>query len=199
MKKSPHATRTQLAILRAIQTIGRAAGSTQIATILRGWGIRLSERTVRLRLLELDRVGWTQLLSRRAGRILTDAGREEATRQNILARMAFFVSGRIDELNYRMDFSLRTRTGTLVVNTTLLPADALEAALDAMQPVFAAGLGMGTRLAVLRPGEICDDRLGTRVPEGRVALVTVCSVSLNGILLKEGSTFSKATGVCNAL
>lgn len=182
----PHATRAQLAILRAILTIGRAAGSTQIAAVLRGWGIRLSERTVRLRLLELDRAGWTELLSRRAGRVLTDAGREEATRQNILARMAFFVSGRIDELNYRMDFSLRSRAGTLVVNTTLLPADALEAALDAMQPVFAAGLGMGTRLAVLRPGEISDDRLGTRVPEGRVALVTVCSVSLNGILLKEG-------------
>lgn len=186
MKKSPHATRTQTAILRAILTIGRAAGSTQIATILRGWGIRLSERTVRLRLLELDRLGWTQLHSRRAGRVLTDAGRAEATRQDVLSRMAFFISGQIDELNYRMTFSLRARTGTLVVNTTYLHESALPAALGAMQPVFAAGLGMGTRLAVLRPGEIADDRLGTRVPPGRIALVTVCSVSLNGILLKEG-------------
>ena len=186
MKKSPHATRTQTAILRAILTIGRAAGSTQIATILRGWGIRLSERTVRLRLLELDRLGWTELHSRRAGRILTDAGRAEATRQDVLSRMAFFISGQIDELNYRMTFSLRARTGTLVVNTTYLHESALPAALGAMQPVFAAGLGMGTRLAVLRPGEIADDRLGTRVPPGRIALVTVCSVSLNGILLKEG-------------
>ena len=186
MKKSPHATRTQTAILRAILTIGRAAGSTQIATILRGWGIRLSERTVRLRLLELDRLGWTALHSRRAGRVLTDSGRAEATRQDVLSRMAFFISGQIDELNYRMTFSLRARTGTLVVNTTYLPESALPAALGAMQPVFAAGLGMGTRLAVLRPGEIADDRLGTRVPPGRIALVTVCSVSLNGILLKEG-------------
>ena len=183
---APRATRTQTAILRAILTIGHAAGSTQIASVLRGWGLRLSERTVRLRLLELDRAGWTELRSRRAGRVLTDSGRAEATRQNVLSRMAFFISGQIDELNYRMGFSLRARTGTLVVNTTFLPEAALEEALETMRPVFAAGLGMGPRLAVLRPGDISDDRLGTRVPEGRVALVTVCSVSLNGILLKEG-------------
>lgn len=183
---APHATRTQTAILRAILTIGHAAGSTQIASVLRGWGVRLSERTVRLRLLELDRLGWTELRSRRAGRVLTDSGRAEATREDVLSRMAFFISGQIDELNYRMDFSLRTRTGTLVVNTTFLPETALGEALETMRPVFAAGLGMGERLAVLRAGETCDDRLGTRVPAGQVALVTVCSVSLNGILLKEG-------------
>lgn len=183
---APRATRTQTAILRAILTIGHAAGSTQIASVLHGWGVRLSERTIRLRLLELDRRGWTELRSRRAGRVLTDSGRAEATRQDVLARMAFFISGQIDELNYRMGFSLRTRTGTLVVNTTFLPEAALEEALETMRPVFAAGLGMGKRLAVLRAGDTCDDRLGTRVPAGQVALVTVCSVSLNGILLKEG-------------
>ena len=183
---APHANRTQTAILRAILTIGRAAGSTQIASVLRGWGVRLSERTVRLRLLELDRLGWTELRSRRAGRVLTEAGRAEATREDVLSRMAFFISGQIDELNYTMDFSLHAPDGTLVVNTTFLSEDDLPAALEVIRPVFAAGLGMGKRMAVLHAGEVCDERVGTRVPAGQVALVTVCSISLNGILLKEG-------------
>ena len=61
-------------ILKVLLRLGRPAGSSQIAELLRGWGVDLSERSIRLYLLQLDADGLTELISRRAGRALTAAG-----------------------------------------------------------------------------------------------------------------------------
>ena len=172
-------------ILKVLHRIGRPAGAAQVAELLRGWGVDLSERSVRLHLLRLDREGWTRLESRRAGRTLTAKGKTELEQGDVIERLGF-VSGQIDELNYRMGFSLRAGMGSLVVNTTLLAAREETAALEVVRPVFAAQLGMGSRLLVLRAGAVYDVARAAVVPRGKIALVTVCSVSLNGIFLKEG-------------
>ena len=172
-------------ILKVLHRIGRPAGAAQVAELLRGWGVDLSERSVRLHLLRLDREGWTRLESRRAGRTLTAKGKTELEQGDVIERLGF-VSGQIDELNYRMGFSLRAGMGTLVVNTTLLAAREEAAALDVVRPVLAARLGMGSRLLILRAGATYDAARAAIVPRGKIALVTICSVSLNGILLKEG-------------
>ena len=172
-------------ILKVLHRIDRPAGATQVEELLRGWGVDLSERSIRLYLLQLDAEGFTQLHSRRAGRVLTAKGRAELEKGDVIERMGF-ISGQIDELTYRMGFNLRGGMGTLVVNTTLIPAREEVAALDVVRPVYAARLGMGTRLLVLRAGAIYDVRRAAVVPRGKIAMVTVCSVTLNGILLKEG-------------
>ena len=172
-------------ILKVLLRINRPAGASQVEELLRGWGVDLSERSIRLYLLQMDAEGLTQLQSRRAGRVLTAKGRTEIEKGDVLERMGF-ISGQIDELTYRMGFSLRSGMGTLVVNTTLLAAREEVAALDIVRPVFTARLGMGTRLLVLRAGAIYDLRRAAVVPRGKIAMVTVCSVTLNGILLKEG-------------
>ena len=172
-------------ILKVLHRIDRPAGATQVEELLRGWGVDLSERSIRLYLLQLDAEGFTQLHSRRAGRVLTAKGRAELEKGDVIERMGF-ISGQIDELTYRMGFNLRGGMGTLVVNTTLIPAREEVAALEVVRPVYAARLGMGTRLLVLRAGAIYDVRRAAVVPRGKIAMVTVCSVTLNGILLKEG-------------
>ena len=175
----------QQRILKVLHRLGRPAGSSQIAELLRGWGVDLSERSIRLYLLQLDEAGLTQLESRRAGRSLTAKGLAEVEQGPAIERVGF-IAGQIDELNFRMGFRLRAGMGTLVVNTTLLPARDEVAALDVVRPVFAAQLGMGSRLLVLRAGAVYDVARAAVVPRGKIALVTVCSVSLNGIFLKEG-------------
>ncbi|HAL92155.1 MAG TPA: hypothetical protein DCM68_03925 [Verrucomicrobia bacterium] len=172
-------------ILKVLHRIDRPAGSSQIEELLRGWGVDLSERSIRLYLLQLDADGLTELRSRRAGRVLTAKGRAEVEQGDVIERMGF-IAGQIDELNYRMGFSLRAGMGTLVVNTTLLPAKDEVAAIEIVRPVFAARLGMGSRLLVLRAGAIYDASHASSVPRGKIALVTICSVTLNGIFLKEG-------------
>ena len=183
MKLTPAEIKTR--ILKVLHRIDRPAGATQVEELLCGWGVDLSERSIRLYLLQLDAEGFTQLHSRRAGRVLTAKGRAELEKGDVIERMGF-ISGQIDELTYRMGFNLRGGMGTLVVNTTLISAREEVAALEVVRPVFAARLGMGTRLLVLRAGAIYDLRRAAVVPRGKIAMVTVCSVTLNGILLKEG-------------
>ncbi len=178
-------TEVQRRILKALHRIDRPAGATQVATVLRGWGVDLSERSIRLYLLQLDEEEFTQLQSRRSGRVLTAKGKAELEKSDVIERMAF-ISGQIDELNYRMGFSLRLGKGTLVVNTTLVSAKEEMAALEIVRPVLAARLGMGTRILLLRAGATYDTRRAAVVPRGQIAIVTVCSVTLNGIFLKEG-------------
>ena len=172
-------------ILKVLHRIERPAGATQVGELLRGWGVDLGERSIRLYLAQLDDEGFTQLQSRRSGRVLTAKGKAELEKSDVIERMGF-ISGQIDELNYRMGFNLRSERGTLVVNTTLLPAKDEIKAIEIVRPVFAARLGMGTRLLVLRAGATYDLQRAGVVPRGKIAIVTVCSVSLNGILLKEG-------------
>ena len=183
MKLTPAEIKTR--ILKVLHRIDRPAGATQVEELLCGWGVDLSERSIRLYLLQLDAEGFTQLHSRRAGRVLTAKGRAELEKGDVIERMGF-ISGQIDELTYRMGFNLRGGMGTLVVNTTLISAREEVAALEVVRPVFAARLGMGTRLLVLRAGAIYDLRRAAVVPRGKIAMVTVCSVTLNGVLLKEG-------------
>jgi HTH-type transcriptional regulator, global nitrogen regulator NrpRI len=172
-------------ILKVLHRIDRPAGASQVEELLRGWGVDLSERSIRLYLFQLDEEGFTELKSRRAGRVLTARGKAELEKGGVIERMGF-ISGQIDELTYRMGFILRAGMGTLVVNTTLLPAKDEIAALEIVRPVFAARLGMGSRLLVLRAGATYDVARAAVVPRGKIAMVTICSVTLNGILLKEG-------------
>jgi len=172
-------------ILKVLHRIGKPAGATQVGKLLRGWGVDLSERSIRLYLLELDQDGSTQLKSRRLGRVLTTKGIDELKKYDLTEPMGF-VSGRIDELSYRIGFSLRGGMGTLVVNTSFLPASDEVAVIERIRPVFAARLGMGSRFLIVRAGQPYNTQPDAVVPQGEIALVTVCSMSVNGILLKEG-------------
>ena len=72
--------------------------------------------------------------------------------------------------------------GTIITNISTIEKGYLVRALEYMNPVFGKKLGMGTRLAIAREGE---QLAGVKVPKGMVMLGTVCSVTVNGIMLSE--------------
>jgi repressor of nif and glnA expression len=72
--------------------------------------------------------------------------------------------------------------GTIITNIFTIETGVLVRALEYMNPVFGKKLGMGTRLAIAREGE---QLAGIKVPMGMVMLGTVCSVTVNGIMLSE--------------
>lgn len=170
------------AILRVLRDIGRAAGAARIQERLAAAGSDLQPRTVRFYLLQLDREGFTRTVSRRAGRELTDRGLEELECANIVQKVGF-IGSRIDSLVYRMTYDLQAGTGTIVANVAVIPRQGLVRALEVIRPVFVCRLGMGTKLAVVPEGELVGH---TRIPEGHIGLATLCSVTANGILLKQG-------------
>lgn len=168
-------------ILKVLHDAEEPIGASKIAERLYSLGLAARPRTVRFYLLQLDRAGLTQRVSRRHGRVLTDAGREELAMANVMEKIGF-VAAKVDTLGYRMEFSLRRGEGTIIANMGLISRKDLGRALMAMKPIFDARWTMGDRLFLAMQGEKIG---GMTVPQGKVDIATVCSVTVNGILLSE--------------
>jgi repressor of nif and glnA expression len=174
--------RARAAILRVLGEADGPLGASHIAAALQACGIVLQARTVRYYLQQLDDAGLTRLVTRRLGREITERGREEVTRSAAVERLGI-VAARVDTFAYRMTFRPRDGSGTVVINRSLLSPSDLGGAMREMKAVFDAGFAIGRRLVVGQLGT----RLGSLiVPEGRLAMGTICSVTLNGVLQKEG-------------
>jgi repressor of nif and glnA expression len=172
----------RLAILDILSRSGRALSSPRITELLIGQGIDVSERSVRLYLISLDDEGFTENLGRR-GRIITEKGKREADASRVLEGIGL-LSGRIDAMAYRVDFDPSLRRGSVVINISFVPVDGFtEERRILIERVFQSGFSMGTMLALFAAGERCG---GSTVPEGHVGIGTVCSITLNGVLLRRG-------------
>jgi repressor of nif and glnA expression len=174
--------RKVLAILNTLGDSQEAVGSTIIAKRLKEQGIELSERTVRYHLRLMDERGLTRLAGRRDGRIITELGQAELKKAMVTHKVGFVFS-RIEVLAFRTNINLDTRTGSIPVNISFFRKEDLNKALRAMKPIFQAGFCASDLVAVANEGEVIGDLV---VPEGKAALATVCSVVVNGALLKAG-------------
>ncbi len=173
--------RKMMAILRVLHEAPKPQGSQRIAETLMLSGIDLGERTVRNYLAQADKLGWTENLGRR-GRRLTILGRNELENALVLDKVGF-VSAHVDSLSFQMDFDPVARRGRVILNvSTLAPRD-FRPALERLTAAYNAGLGMGRRVAFGVAGETIGS---FEVPQGCIAIGTVCSVSINGLLLKAG-------------
>lgn len=174
--------RVKTAILKALHDFGGPVGASRLVDRLADMGIDMRPRTVRFYLLQLDGEGMTQRVSRRRGRTLTARGMEELAHANVAEKVGF-IAARVDALAYRMTLNTGSGLGSIITNVGIVRARDTERALRRVRAVIRAGLGMGDRVALAHAG----NRLGAiAVPAGRLAIGTVCSVTLNGVLLDHG-------------
>jgi len=175
--------REKIAILRILAEAQGAAGSKVIARRLKDeYGIDLSERAVRYHLGLLDDRGFTRKVSRRSGRDITAAGFEELDNARVADKVGFVIE-KIEKLAFQSSFDPVSQSGQIPVNISLFPEERFSWILRAMSPAFKAGLCVSDMVAVAAAGE----RLGGRlVPPGQLGLATVCSIVINGTLLKAG-------------
>jgi len=171
----------RLSILRMLGEINRPTSSQKITEYLNSRGYDVSERTVRFHLLAMDQEGLTEYVGRH-GRRLTELGRQELSRARVYEKVGF-LNARIDEMTCLMGFDPETRKGRVIVNTSLLRLEDVEAAAEAIIPVFRAGFSMGNRISLFLPGQKMGE--GT-VPPGHVAIGTVCSFNMNGVMVRNG-------------
>lgn len=170
-----------LEILDILRSHPEPMSSTAISGYLQDEGFDISERTVRHYLLMMDKEGFTENHGKK-GRVITAAGRTEVEGYKTIERVGF-LSAKIDQMTYAMNFDLDRREGTLIVNTIIVkPAD-FKKCVHKICDVFKYGYAMGHLVALHAPGEASGN---TRVPDGCIGISTVCSVTLNGVLLKHG-------------
>jgi len=168
-------------ILKTLSNSQEALGARIIARRLKDLGIELGERAVRYHLKLMDERGLTQLAGR-DGRLITESGVEELKSALVREKVGFAIS-RIELLAFRTDFDLIRHTGWVPVNISFFPKEEFEKALHVMKPVFSAGLCVSELVAVAEEGQIFGELI---VPKGKVALATVCSIVINGTLVKAG-------------
>lgn len=169
--------RKMVAILRVLSGYAEPLGARELARELGRLGIELSERQVRYHLQFMDERGLTLAVGN-AGRVLTDLGRAELDSALVHEKVGF-VAARIDRLAYATSFDIESGTGDVILNVSRLRVEDLPQALDAARAAMDADLCMSHLAIVAHEGEV----LGDPVPEGMVAVGTVCSVTLNGVLL----------------
>ena len=181
----------RLAILRILQEADRPVGSSKITERLLAEGHEISERTVRFYLRSMDEEELTENLGRR-GRRITRRGIGELSSARIIEKVGY-LAAKIDQLTYRMNFDISSKTGTVVVNVSMVEKSQLKSAAPLIKRVFDAGYAMGRLMSLLSPGERVGD---LAVQEGMVGIGTVCSITLNGVLLAHGiPTYSRFGGL----
>ena len=173
--------RKVIAILKILRDSKVPLGARVIAQQLKTWGVELGERAVRYHLKLMDERGLTRLIGR-DGRLITEAGIEELKDALVRDKVGFAIS-RIELLAFRTNFDLERRTGSIPVNISYFPKDKFGEALRIMKPVFEKGWCVSDFVATAREGERFGDSM---VPKGKVALATICSIVVNGSLLKAG-------------
>ena len=180
--ESQDVERKLLSILKILSSSQEPLGARVIAHRLKDHGVELGERAVRYHLKLMDERGLTQLIGRRDGRVLTEQGSEEVRTALVQDKVGLAIS-KIELLAFCTDFDYEKRCGSIPVNVSFFPKEKFSKALQAMKPAFEEGLCVSDLVAIASEGE----RLGGLVvPEGKIGLVTVCSIVINGSLLKAG-------------
>jgi len=171
----------ELAILRLLHAAGKPLSSSRLFENLQAMGYEVSERTVRHYFQDLDSRGLTANLGKK-GRVITPMGLLELESARVFDKVGF-LTAKIDQLTYRMSFDLHKRSGTVITNISFIKIAQLAEVASQFCRVFSAGYSMGELMAIFEPGERAG---GIVIPEDMIGLGTVCSITLNGVLLAHG-------------
>ncbi|PKN17721.1 MAG: hypothetical protein CVU71_14925 [Deltaproteobacteria bacterium HGW-Deltaproteobacteria-6] len=174
--------RKVILILKILHESPEPLGARVIARRMSERNVELSERTVRYHLKMMDERGLTRLVGRRDGRIITEQGLNEITDARVQDKIGLSIS-RIDILSFKTTFDVKKKRGLVPVNISFFPQKQFADALQVMKPVFQKKLAVSSHVAVATAGKKLGDIV---VPQGKVGFATVCSIVINGVLLKHG-------------
>ncbi|MGD0781107.1 MAG: NrpR regulatory domain-containing protein [Dehalococcoidales bacterium] len=171
-----------IAILQVLKDSSEPMGSTLIGRKLRDSGIDANERTIRNHLRILDERGFTKLVSRRQGRLVTQLGLHELDNALIGDRVGSAIT-KIEMLIYQTSFEPEKSAGQVPVNVSLFPADKFKKCLEIMKGICTTHICASELVCVAGEGE----RLGeVKIPPGKVGLATLSNIAVSAVLIKMG-------------
>ena len=173
--------RKEIEILRILSEFSDPVGSTLLNRELRKRSFLLSERTIRYHLQLLEAKGFV-LGHNRRGRTITQLGLEELSRLLATQRLGFTIT-RFMSLAYSANYNPALDSGTVVANVSLMDKILQDKTVDRMNALQSMSLLSAPYLKVLNEKEkYCD----ISVPNGQFALLTVCNLTLDSILILSG-------------
>jgi len=181
MSQGNESARKAIEILRILSEYDSPVGSTLLKRELRKRGFLLSERTVRYHLQLLEAKGFL-LGHNRRGRTITENGLEELSRALASQRLGF-ITTRFMSLAYSATYDPNVDSGTVVANVSIFDKHLYNKTMETVKALHEADLLSAPYIKVLDENEEYDD---ISVPKGKIALFTVCNLTLDSILIHAG-------------
>jgi len=101
-----------------------------------------------------------------------------------MTRPLKFVDHSIDDYAMQVTYDPETGKGTVVYNLSLVRNEDFEYALSILRDAYRAGVSASGLVKFYQSGEKVSG--GYVVPEGCTAICTICSITLDGLLIRRG-------------
>jgi len=181
MAELGESARKEIEILRILSEFDKPVGSTLLRQELRKRGFFLSERTIRYHLQLLEIKGFV-LGHERSGRTITPQGLEELSRAMASQRLGSVVT-RFLSMAYWVTYDPNVDSGMVVANVSIMDKVFQDKMLETVKALRGMDLLPAPYIKVLADEEEYRD---ISVPEEKVALLTVCDLTIDGILIHAG-------------
>ena len=176
--------RKYIEILRILKEHHEPVGAKRLAELMANRGFVLSDRAVQYHLSYLDSSGFTEKVGNQ-GRMLTPLGLAESDNALVDDRIGFVIS-KLERLAYRSTFDPATGTGDVAYNLSIVPKESFERTIAAFDEVAKAGCGFFSSYRII-------DR-DPRIPSDSVGVITLCSISMDGVFQRAGIPVKMAFG-----
>ncbi|MCJ7631840.1 NrpR regulatory domain-containing protein [Candidatus Bathyarchaeota archaeon] len=175
------ARRKELEILRILSEYDRPVGSTVIQKELQKRGFFLSERTIRYHLQLLQSHGLTEGHSR-DGRTITAQGLEELENALAYQRIGFVLTDFLS-MAFKATYDPLSEKGNIVANVSFVEKTFRENALAIVKTLKRDNLLPAPYIKILDEGQ---EYQNISVPKEKIALFTVCNLTIDGVLMHSG-------------
>ncbi len=174
-------SRVEIEILRILSESAEPVGSRLLQRELGRRGFFLSERTIRYHLQSLESKGLVTG-HERSGRTITSHGLAELSRALVSQRVGFVIT-RFLSMAYSVTYDYIADSGRVVANVSVLDKSFYEKVFEIVKNLHAADLLLAPYIKVLDENEEYQNIV---VPKGKVALLTVCDLTVDGVLIRSG-------------
>lgn len=181
--------RKLIEILRILHENQKPIGARLIADRMNERGYPIGERGVRYHLRILDERGLTERQGY-DGRIITERGAKELENALVGDRTGFIIT-KIEKLIYDTTFDPRTKEGNVIINTSIIDKKDIDQVMETMEQVINDGYSFSPYLRILEEDTQSFD---INIPQGKIGIATMCSITMDGILLKNGIPVSPKCG-----
>lgn len=176
--------RKYIEILRILKEHQEPMGAKRLSELMAERGFVLSDRAVQYYLRYLDDMGFTEKVGN-LGRVLTPYGMEETESALVGERIGFIIS-KLERLAFRSTFDPVTGTGDVAYNLSFVPEERIDEVKDAYNKIIAARCGFFSSYRIIENDP--------RVPPGQTGIMTICSITMDGVFQRRGIPVRMAYG-----
>ena len=176
--------RKSIEILRILREHREPVGAKRLSEIMAERGFVLSDRAVQYYLSFLDEQGFTSKIGNK-GRVLTPEGHTEIERALVDERVGYVIS-KLERLAFRSTLDPATGIGDVSYNLSFVHENDLERAEKVFADVIGAGMSFYSNYSVINNDP--------RIPPDHVGIITVCSITMDGVLQNLGVPVRMAYG-----